>query len=169
MKKNGKNFKPRRQFSRLAWNQLTPIQKSQRKESLNVLKLMRQGFSFTKAWKELGLGRKTVLNNLGKTLRKRKHRWTALAKDTIERSLIIHEKGQTVTVVVNDSRIAALVGDYHNAVKKLLEKRDQLDLEKFKSLTFKDVEGRTHSFETNPSILFEIALSREVPFYEIYS
>jgi len=82
----------------------------------------------------------------------------------------INENGKEISIQINDSRTAALIGQYHNAVKKFLNTGDKKALRKFRRKKIKDIDGNLHSFETNPNSLIAINERIEEPeFYELYA
>lgn len=130
---------------------------------------MRSGKSLTYSSKEFGLDKKTVKQHIKSAIRKKRERWVAKRTDRIERCLIINEKGQSIEIIVTNSKDASLIGEYHNAVKKFLETGDKSLLEKFKRRVIKDSKGKKHKLETNPDKLYEISEAREdEEFFEIY-
>jgi len=82
----------------------------------------------------------------------------------------INENGKETSIQINDSRTAALIGRYHNAVKKFLNTGDKKILRKFRKKKIKDIDGNLHSFETNHASIIEINERIEEPeFYELYA
>lgn len=152
------------------WNVLTPKQKFLRKISLDVLSQSRQSKkSLSKLAKENGISLKAVINNTN-AFRKIKGRWIPKKYDKITRSMIINENGKEVSIEINDSRKAALIGKYHNAVKQFLSIGDDSKLSKFQNKRIKDIDGKWHSFETETKKIIEINEKIEEPeFYEVYA
>ena len=82
----------------------------------------------------------------------------------------INENGKEISIQINDSRTAALIGRYHNAVKKFLNTGDKKTLKKFRKKKIRDMDGNLYSLETNPDSLIEINKQIEEPeFYELYA
>ena len=82
----------------------------------------------------------------------------------------INNNGREVSIQINDSRTASLIGQYHNAVKKFLNTGDKKSLKKFRNKKIRDIDGNFHSFETNPASIIEINERIEEPeFYELYA
>ena len=85
------------------------------------------------------------------------------------RNLIIYEKRRKVIVEVTDSRIASLIGEYHNRIKDFLETGKSHFLKELPRKRFKDSKGRTHTLETNSKAVFAIKEREPTPeFFEIY-
>ena len=102
--------------------------------------------------------------------RKKERRWTAKRLDRIPRVMKINENGREISIQINDSRTAALIGQYHNAVKKFLNTGNKKALRKFRKKKIKDIDGNLHSLETNPNSLMEINERIEEPeFYQVYA
>jgi hypothetical protein len=138
-----------------------------REKSLGVLSDMRRGKSLNQASKERGVSPKRVLGL--NVFYRNKHKWMAPQHDNLPRVMRINENGQDVTIVINDSRIASLIGTYHVVVKKSLKDKDHSGLLPFSYIGFTDANGQIHKFETNPETLKQIEKRREEgEFYTIY-
>ena len=155
---------------RRRWANLSPKQKLLRERSLTVLSDARKSKqSFSKLAKKHDVSRKTVLNNTN-AFRKRQRRWNAKRFDKIPRVMKINENGKEISIQINDSRTASLIGRYQNAVKQFLNTGDKKTLRKFRRKKIKDIDGNLHSFETNLDSLIEINEEIEEPeFYELYA
>lgn len=150
------------------YSSLSPREKMEREKSLGALKDMRRGKSLAKASRERGITINKVLAL--QVFLKIRGRWRAPFHDNIQRALKINENGREVVVVVGDSRIASLIGSYHSYVGIFLDRKDYSGLAAFQHVTFTDIYGRYHRFETNPIALKRIAESREdMEFYDIYA
>ena len=149
--------------------QLTPEQRLIRAKSLEALSLVRrEKLSLREAAKRVGLGSETVRVNTS-AFRKVHGRWKAKPFDRIPRSMLIYERGRKVIVEVADSRIASLIGEYHNRVRQFLDTGKSSFLKELPRRRFKDIKGRTHRLETNPKAVFAIKEREPTPeFFEIY-
>lgn len=155
-------------LSKRPYSSLSPREKLAREKSLSVIKDMRHGKSLSKASRERGISVKKVLAL--DIFNKNKYKWMAPWHDNLHRVMKINENGREVTVEINDSRIASLIGYYHNFVKKYLNDGDYSGLLAYRRITFTDAYGQRHRFETNPGALERIAESREdEEFYDIYA
>jgi len=152
------------------WTNLSPRQKLLREKSLSVLSEARKSKqSLSKLAKKHDVSSRTVLNNTN-AFRKKQRRWNAKRFDKIPRVMKINENGKEISIQINDSRTAALIGRYHNAVKLFLNTGDKKALRKFRRKKIKDIDGNLHSLETNPNSLIEINERIEEPeFYELYA
>jgi len=155
---------------RRRWVNLNPKQKLLREKSLSVLSEARKSKqSLSKLAKKHEISRKTVLNNTN-AFRKTRRRWSTKRFDKIPRVMKINENGKETSIQINDSRTAALIGQYHNAVKKFLNTGDKKALRKFRKKKIRDIDGNLHSLETNPDFLIDINERIEEPeFYELYA
>ncbi|MEM3845430.1 MAG: hypothetical protein QXU98_06995 [Candidatus Parvarchaeota archaeon] len=80
----------------------------------------------------------------------------------------IYENGKQEWIEIRDSRTASKIGKYNTSVKEFLDTGNSDALKPFMK-PFNDVNGKMHSFETDPDKLYEIAEAQEEPeFYEIY-
>jgi len=156
-------------LSKLNWDFLFPKQKRIRVKSSKVLRLMRrEGYSLTKASREVGISPNTVKRHTG-ALKRDAHRWRAKKYDSLTRVMNINENGRSHWVEIKDSRHASLIGRYQNAVKKFLESDDESILKPFRDRKVKDINGNWHTLETDPDNLYDIHERRaDEEFYTIY-
>jgi hypothetical protein len=83
--------------------------------------------------------------------------------------MIIYERGRKIIVEVADSRIASLIGEYHNRVKQFLDTGKSSFLRDNPKKRFKDSKRRTHTLETRPKVILEIKAREPMPeFRDIY-
>jgi hypothetical protein len=164
------SHKPKTPIGKRHWSSLSPKEKLAREKSLEVLSDVRRSKkSLAQACNDRGVSPKIVLKNTG-AFKKMGNRWTARSYDKIPRYMRINEDGKEVSIEVNDSRIASLIGRYHNAVKKYLDNGDTADLEQFEGIAIRDAQGEEHLLETDTEALKKIAEAREEPeFYDIYN
>jgi hypothetical protein len=164
--------KRRRASYQKRWDQLSPADKVLCVKVLEVLRLMRNGYHLTSASRQVGIDFRTAKSRLRdyNYIYKKRGRWRARARDRISRGLVIYERGKIKTIVVNDSAIASIIGEYFNDTKKVLESGNAEPLWKYKKLTIRDAQGRKHKLETRLEKLKEIELSREdIEFGDIYA
>lgn len=154
---------------RIPWAELSPRQKSIRVPSLEVLSIARKSNQpLSRIAKNHGMSVKTVIRNTN-AFKKVNGQWMPKKFDKISRVLKINEKGQEKTIEVKDSRIASVIGSYHNAVKIFLNTGNVEQLQKFKKKKIKDANGKIHVLETNSQELININERIEEPeFYEVY-
>ena len=155
-------------LSRIKWANLTSTQKSQRKLSLEVLRLMRKGNSFSSATKEIGLSPYLSKKNLGRYLKKGVGRYFSAKLDSIQRAMQIYENGKIKSIIVRNSKDASKIGEYFNEVRKTL-RGDSSGLKRFKKIVIKDSERKKHKLETKPEKIFDIEETKEdSEFFEVY-
>jgi len=83
--------------------------------------------------------------------------------------MVIYEKGRKIIVEVADSRIASLIGEYHNRVKQFLDTGKSSFLRDISKKRFKDMKHRTHTLEIRPKAILEIKAREPTPeFRDIY-
>lgn len=152
-----------------SWIDLTPRQKSVREKSLEILSIAKNSKqSLSEIAKKNHVSVRTVINNTN-AFKKINNRLTPKRFDRISRIIKINENGKEKSIEIKDSRIASLVGRYHNAVKQLLNTGDFKHLKKFAKIKIKDSNGKTHKLETNFKKIINISERIEEPeFYEIY-
>lgn len=154
-------------LSRVAWNDLNSLQKSERRIALEVLRLMRKGNSLRSALKETGTNYNLAKAQLGRNIFKRKGRFFPTKTDSIQRSMEFYDasKGR-IFVVAKNSKDASRIGEYFSAVKKAIE-GDKSALSKFKGKTFKDASGKKHKFETRLEKIYDIEEGIEEPEFRV--
>ena len=172
-RQNRHNFKQitneNRPIYRIPWTMLSPKQKSIRKPSLEVLGTSRKSNqSLSKIAKNHGISVRAVIKSTN-AFKKINGKWVPKKFDKISRVLKINEKGQEKSIEIKDSRIASVIGSYHNAVKIFLNTGNVEQLQKFKKKKIKDSSGNIHHFETDHKKIIEINERIEEPeFYEVY-
>jgi hypothetical protein len=130
---------------------------------------MREGKPLYTASRLRGIDARTVKAHLGRYIRKRHKRWHARRADRIERGLIVYERGNIVSIVVNDSETASIIGQYLNDVKKVLAAGDVSILKPYKKLIIRDAKRKKHKLETRLNRLKLIELKREeIEFTDVY-
>ena len=148
---------------------LTPKQLSKYDDSLEVLRMMRAGTSFSKATKTVGISHPTVKKFLGRTLSKRNKRIVAKKNDSLIRKLKMYEKGNQISIHIRGNKNASIIAQYHGRVGQFTDKNDRIALKQFQDKTIKDIFRQNHEFETDPDTILEILSRREErEFFTIY-
>ena len=158
-----------KQTIRLPWSMLSPSLKTERLRALTVLREMRRGTTLTRASAQYGMTREEAKRHLRSTIFKLRRRWRARKTDSIERGMIIYERGRIRSIIVTNSKDASTIGEYFNAVRDFLQSGNSSVLARFKKVRITDSKGKKHRLETNPDKIREIEDSKENPeFFEIY-
>ena len=153
-----------------SWNALSSQQKRDRKLSLQVLRLMRNGISYSKAIEKTGISKKDAIRNLGKYLYKSKGKWKVTTTDRIEVEMLIYDRnaGQ-ISIITTNSKDRTLIGSYFNAINRALKTGDSSLLKRFIDIHITDANGTKHFFVTDLECLYEINEAQEEPEYlDIY-
>lgn len=162
---------PRAHPSQVPASYLSQRELLTRRRALAVLSEARRGKgSLSKLAQAKGIAPKTVRRASG-AFRKRGGRWVPTKSDRVERWLRSWEEGYRTEVVVGDSRIATLLSRYANAVGRYRETGDASGLKEFKGKAYRDVAGKVHNFETDPTVLraaFERSESDFGAFVDLY-
>jgi hypothetical protein len=161
------------------WIELTPKEKFERELYLDVLSEARKenrSLSRIVREKNESLSKKdrtSVKDVVGGTnaFTKIRGRWKPKKKDRISIPMNVFENGIDRSVQTRDSRVRSMIGRYHNAVKRYLnDNKDVSALRKFRNKRFRDADGKSHGFETDPEKLDKINRTIEEPeFYELYA
>lgn len=77
--------------------------------------------------------------------------------------MIIYEKGRKIMVEIADSKLASLIGEYHNRVKQFLDTGKNSFLREIPKKRFKDMKHRTHTLEIRPNAILEIKAREPTP------
>ncbi len=90
-------------------------------------------------------------------------------RDRIPRSLRFYEKGKLRHAEVANSLAASDIGRYWNAIRELTETGKSSALRRLRRQRFKDIDGRFHTLEKNPSGILRLEERRPKPeFFQIY-
>lgn len=139
-----------------SWSDLTPRQKNKRTIALDVITQSKNTKkSLSVITKEKGISFRTVQNHTN-AFKKQNGRWIPKRFDRISRMLVINENGKAKSIEIKDSRIASVIGSYHNAVKTYLDTGNSESIKKFSKKKIKDSNGKIHKFETNLQKIIEI-------------
>lgn len=142
---------PRAPPSRVLYSQLTNRERSTRLRALEVVSEARRGKgSLSRLAQKRRIAPRTVQRASG-GFRKRGGRWVATRSDRVQRYLKTYEGGHRTEVLVADSRTAALLSRYANAVNHYLQTGDASRLREFEGKTYVDANGKEHTFETDPT------------------
>lgn len=148
---------------------LTPAQLAKYYDSLEILRLVRQGTSFSKAAKTVGIDPTTAKKFLGKSLRKKENRIVARQKDSLIRQLRIYENGKEYFIQIKGNKAAKRIAQYHSAIGRVIDENEPNALKVFQFDFILDTKRKVHSFETDIKKILEILEKREEPeFFTIY-
>jgi hypothetical protein len=158
--RNVKDFFSRSEQFQDTWNRV-----------LHAISRMRaDGFSLTRAAREYGLDRQTVLTFAASALRKTaKGTYVAKPKDTLLRILVLPTVNGLQEIAVRDSRQASLVAEYWDAVQRYLQKGDESALRKFRGKRIKDATGKSISLLTSTEELDHLGHAGELSFESLYA
>jgi len=148
---------------------LTPRSASKYDDSLEVLRLMRQGYKIKDASNEVGISPTTVKKYVGLALKKKDNVLVAKSSDSLLRKMRIYEDGQEKWIQARGRKNASIIGQYHSAVGRRVDKNERNALELFKKIKIRDTKGKVHILETDSENIFDIFDRREEPeFFTIY-
>ena len=135
-----------------------------------IQKVRSQGISVTQAAKELGIARKKVIELAGSALRKQANgRYKAKPFDRLLRVLVIPSKDGLKEVAVRDSRTAAKIASYSDAVQRFLRTGDSSKLRTFKKLTINDASGNPIKLLTDTKELTRLGHAGVLSFESLYA
>jgi hypothetical protein len=147
-------------------------QRTLRAKTLDVLSATRRrGESISKAARYEHTAPDTVRRYLGRSgFFKRGGRWRPTKRDHLARHMASYENGGGVRVDIRDSRTASLLGQYGRDVRYYLRERDPNVLSQWSGKTYRDANGRVHTFETDPNRLMAAIEKSEQDFgvFDIY-
>ena len=130
---------------------------------------MRKGIKFTDSIKEVEIGSKTVQKYVGSALKIKDKVIIPKSTDYLLRTMRIYEGGKEVWIQVKGLKKASVIGQYHSAVGRLVDKNEKNALELFKKIQVKDIHRKLHMLETRRKEVFNIFDKREEPeFFTIY-
>ncbi|MCA9828751.1 MAG: hypothetical protein KC444_10285 [Nitrosopumilus sp.] len=150
-------------------NRLTPKQLAKYNDSLEALRLMRSGLSFSKSVKMAGTSPHMAKKYLSAALKRENHKISAKRTDSLTRILRIYEDGEENFIQVMGLAKAQKIAKYHSAIGQGIDRANPCPLKEFQYAVVKDIFGKYHHFETDISKLLEIFEKREEPeFFTIY-
>jgi len=88
--------------------------------------------------------------------------------DTAPREMLVLSRGQARVMRLAGFEEASLNGRYLTAFKSFINTNDPDYLAEFEGLSVRDTKGRTHTFETDPNTLYELAAAGSEVFEDIY-
>lgn len=95
--------------------------------------------------------------------------WMAMDRIFCEVPMRIISNGKPGSILVSDSRTVSLIGRYESYVGRFLETGDPYYLLPFVGKKVRASDGRYHTLETFPDVLYEIREGAEdEEFYDIY-
>ena len=150
-------------LSKKAYRFLSEGEKTLREKAIDVLNLLKEGYSFKKSTKKNDISQKDAWKHLGRAIFKRFGRIFPKKYDFIERPMFIYEKGQIRDITVRGSKDASLIGEYFEAVRVAMDTGKSHYLKKFRHLKIIDADGKTRTFETNLNKIYEIREQIEHP------
>lgn len=148
---------------------LRPSEQDARGRALEAVRFMRQeGHSLTDAAKTAGTTPNAVRRYAAPALEKVGGKFRAKSYDRLARPMEFYTAAGRITLDVRDSRSAAAIGRYMNAVHRYLNTGDDRPLRKFwgKSIT---VDKCAHRFLTDTDELDALASAGELRFDSIYA
>jgi len=149
---------------------LRPKEKALRRTSLSVLNKIRRGENPRNVINDSEISEKNLLKHLGNNIKIKNKTIKVTKSDKIPRQMIISEHGKETLIIVKNSKDASKIGEYHNAKRQFLETGKSSGLKKFKKIKIKDIDGKSHQFETSPKKIIEIEDRKEEPeFFDIYA
>jgi hypothetical protein len=139
--------------------------REQRGHALRALSFMREdpSMGLAAAARQAGTAPEAVFWYVGEGLERERGNWRAKGGDRLYRAMVVNSDGQMVAVDVRGSGKASEVSAYHRAVRHYLETGDYYDLDRFAD---KSVGGVP--YETDPSVLEEMARRRQLDIESIY-
>jgi len=138
-------------------------------DSLEVLKMMRDGYGINEASKQVGISVSTAKKYVGSALKIKDHVLVPKSTDHLLRAMRIYENGEEVLIQVKGLKKASMIGQYHSAVGRLVDRNEKNALELFGKIKIRDIRGKIHNLETNRKHIFDIFDRREEEeFFTIY-
>lgn len=148
---------------------LAPKQSAKYNDSLEALRLIRQGKSLNQSSKQVGISPSTVKRYVGTALKTNNKRITARKNDSLLRKIRIYENGKEEFIQIRGRKNSSLIAQYMGAVGRRIDKNDVTALDSFEKITIRDFKGNHHKFETDIKKLVQIFEKREEPeFFTIY-
>jgi len=159
----------RKELWKIDLDKLTPRSSSKYDDSLEVLRLMRQGYKIRNASKEVEISPTTVKKYVGSAIKKKNNVLVAKSTDSLLRKMRIYEDGQEKWIQVRGRKNSSIIGQYHSAVGRRVDKKEKNALELYKKIKIRDAKNKVHVLETDSENIFDIFDRRQEPeFFRIY-
>jgi hypothetical protein len=153
-----------RNMSLRPWESLSNLEIAARIRSLDTLRQVKKGVSFSSASRHAGVDPRTAKSHLKGYLVKRRGRWHAKnVYNTIEIAVNVYTGGKIRAITINSSSTASLLGHHMSDIKFVLSGRMPYDLflQRYKNAVITDKYGRKFKLEANLEKLKEIELRKE--------
>lgn len=148
---------------------LTKKQTAKYDDSLEVVSIMRKGYSLNYASKQVGISSATVKKYVGSALRLKNNRLIAKKSDNLLRTIKIYENGKGNFIQIRGRKNSKIIAQYMGAVGRRIDKNDTTALKQFENKSIIDYKGKHHKFETDIKKLVAITERRENrEFFGIY-
>ena len=128
---------------------LTSKQQAKYDDGLEVLRLVRNGTSFSQATKMVGINSATAKKKIGNAITKKNNRIIAKKRDTLLRTLKIYENGKEVFVTVKGTANSKKIARYHSALGRRIDNNDKNALNSIRRMImfmFQSSKKRTHRY-----------------------
>lgn len=134
----------------------------------NGVRFLRSGDTLSNAAKRAGVSPERLRAYVDQTgiAKKKGRKWVVSEDRRIRRMLALTTEGR-VSLELAFSE-ASLNGAHESAVGRFLEDNDVTHLKPFRGLSIRDVDGKRHTFETRPNVLYRLANSGGESFEQVY-
>jgi hypothetical protein len=131
------------------------------------LRLLQQGRSLTATAKEIHVSpeRLRTYGERKKAIEKRGRRW--VVSKALSRIVPIYTDGRQLAITVN-SETASLVAKYMAHVRWFLQTNNIRHLKRFVEKAVRDIDGKSHTFETRPNVLYRLSHAGASSFEQVY-
>jgi hypothetical protein len=130
---------------------------------------IREGRSMAAAARSIGVAPERLRSYVTRTgvARKEKRRWR-IGPDYRQRQVLIHSKGQDLTIVVPGFAEASAVNRYMAGVRWFIHTNDAAHLAEFAGQGVTDVDGVFHPFEVRENVLYRLNETASETFEQVY-
>lgn len=134
----------------------------------NALKAYRTTGRQTDAARSFGVSVELLRRYLRENVSIKRRGRTLTISDNRAREMTVISKGRVYKAILPNFDAASVNGEYLSAVRAFLLSNEPSPLRRFESLSVTDTAGKSHPFETDPNILYQLAAAGTELFHNVY-
>lgn len=134
----------------------------------NALKAYRKTGRQTDAARSVGVSVELLRRYLRENVSIKRRGRTLVIDDNRAREMTVVSKGRVFKAILPSHDAASVNGEYLSAVRAFLLSNEPSPLRKFEGRSVVDTAGKSHPFETDPNILYQLAAAGTELFHNVY-
>lgn len=134
----------------------------------NALKAYRQSGRQIDAARSVGISVERLRRYLRENVSIKRRGRTLVIDDNRAREMTIVSKGRVYKAILPNFDAASVNGEYLSAVSAFLFSNEPSLLRKFEGRSVTDTAGKSHTFETDPNTIYQLAAAGTELFHNVY-